>query len=497
MLPSCCYPSSSPVRARPRGLWKGGKPKPGSDLRPTKRYHSEDTSDDDFEGYYLLEYSPEPFGSECSNMDPPEPTPEPDSHLEGWEDLKELFARAVEKYESDDVNMGLSLLRSVLRESAQFLLLYEDPSLLFAEPRSNTASISSPLTPKKKCTCRESPTAFHALLGTALFLFGNLMAQDPSLALPNEPSLPATYWLAALDVFEMGENLPSRTSGRGCEAPEDWRMSIVWGRTLLCVADASLTLQQQGSNAPPPAPEPRWPSPAASPFAAIAMRRPPASRRIVLATAAPHDLLLLAMDQFARGIFHMPRTAPQPRQGVAPAPAFNRSSELFTIAQEVLALAERLPAAAERVRWATWADNVLQQIKAQTDAITRARGRCWLVVGTARVEDIEAMAEARGWGEDGPSALDSEDAEDAREGLERAVEFFERARGEEGEGLGIVDDERRVEAQELRTFLAEALLTLANLTKEEEKREALYRRAQLLGALEGMGMEMDQSDQQY
>ncbi|KAJ6485810.1 hypothetical protein C8R45DRAFT_829189 [Mycena sanguinolenta] len=432
-----------------------------------------------------------------------EPTPEPpDGHLEDWEDLKELFARATEQYESEDVNKTVCLFRSVIRESAQFLLRYEDPSLLFAEPRARSKTpepiLISSLTPKKKCTCRESPTAFHALLGTALFLFGNLIAQDPSLALPNEPSVPATYWLAALDVFEMGENLPSRTSGRGCEAPEDWRMAIIWGRTLLCVADASLTLQQQGPNGPPLAPEPKWSSPASSPFAAIASRRPLASRRIVLATAAPHDLLLLAMDHLASGIFHMPRTASPPGPGVVPGPAFNRSSELFTIAQEVLALAERLPAAAERIHWATWADNVLQQIKVQTDAIARARGRCWLIVGTARVEDIEAMAEARGWGEDGSesqtsSPLDSEDAEDAREGLERAVEFFERARGEEVEGIEIADNEGRAEAEELRTFLAEALLTLANLTKEEEKREALYQRAQLLGGDALEGMEVDES----
>ncbi|KAF8196845.1 hypothetical protein K438DRAFT_1585719 [Mycena galopus ATCC 62051] len=428
-------------------------------------------------------------------MDTSEPSPETGNNLEDWEDLKSLFARAAEQYESDDVNDALSLLRDVIRESARFLLLYDDPSLLFAEPRSkppHPVSISSPIPPKKKCTCRENPTAFHALLGTALFLFGNLMAQDSSLALSNEPSLPATYWLAALDVFEMGENLPSRTSGRGCEAPEDWRMAIVWGRTLLCVADASLTLQQQGPNAAPPIPEPKWSSPAASPFAAIAMRRPPASRRIDLATAAPHDLLLLAMDHFTRGIFHMPRNV---SAAAAPTPAFNRSSELFKIALEVLALAERLPAAAERTRWATWADSVLQQIQVPTDAVARVRGRCWLVVGTARVEDIEAMAETGGWDEEGSesqnSALDSEDAEEAREGLERAVEFFERARAD---GMEIVDEESRAEAEELRAFLVEALLTLANFTKEEDKREALYRRAQILGGDTLEGMEVDASE---
>jgi hypothetical protein len=91
------------------------------------------------------------------------------------------------------------------------------------------------------------------------------------------------------------------------------------------------------------------------------------------------------------------------------------------------------------------------------------------------------------------SALDSEEAEEAREGLERAVDFFERAMHEGAEGMESLDEEKHTEAEELRAFLVEALLTLANFTKEEDKRETLYRRAQLLGgeALEGMEVDED------
>ncbi|KAJ7132201.1 hypothetical protein C8R44DRAFT_664501, partial [Mycena epipterygia] len=472
--------SMSCKRPRPRGLWKGrGTPKQGhafdrdDNPRPSKRLrqryqHSDDTSDnesdDSDEGYYLLEYSPTPDCSpDADDMDNTEP--EPPTKVEDWEDLKELFGRAVDQYECDDVNEALPLLRGVIHECHRFLLLYEDPSELFAEPhrpRSNSPqrSPSSTKPPPKKCKCKESPTAFHAILGTALFLFGNLIAQDATLALPDEPSSAATYWLAALDVFETGENLPSRTSGRGCEAAEDWRMAIVWGRTLLCVADEALTLALDPAR-PRPAPEPKYPSPAASPFAAIAMRRPPTSRRIVLADAAPHDLLLLAMDQFTRGIFHMPHpssstfsaaasssafsasasssatatpsSSTDTAMGAAPTPMpFSRAKELFTIASEVLALAERLPLPAERQRWAAWADSVLSQMDMEGDTlldawrlpITRARGRCWLVVGTARVEDIEALAEdgeGEGEGDGWGKVYDLEEAEEAREGLGRAI----------------------------------------------------------------------------
>ncbi|KAJ7724051.1 hypothetical protein B0H14DRAFT_3004317 [Mycena olivaceomarginata] len=200
---------------RPRGLWKSrGTQKhglaldSGGDPRPTKRQRyqcSDDTSDcassdasDDNGGYYILD----------------EPA-EAETKVEDWENLKELFARTAKQYECDDAKEALPLLRGVIHDCHRSLLLYEDPSVLFAEPSRprckspEPISISPSPSPKKMV---KSPTAFHAILGTALFLFGNLIAQDASLALPDEPSSPATYWLAALDVFETGENLPSRTA---------------------------------------------------------------------------------------------------------------------------------------------------------------------------------------------------------------------------------------------------------------------------------------------
>ncbi|KAJ7068075.1 hypothetical protein C8F01DRAFT_1116782 [Mycena amicta] len=495
-------------RPLPKGIGRANGKQRGlglasdNNLRPTKRprYASEATTEQDSDCYYIIECSPEPDDDDMDTSQPPLAPDNDKSESEDWNDLKELFSRAADQYENDDVHEALPLLRGVIHECHRLLLLYPDPSCLFAEPprRSRSPepiSISPSTKPAKKCTCRESPTAFHAILGTALFLFGNLIAQDASLAVTDEPTHPATYWLAALDVFETGENLPSRTSGRGCVAPEDWRMAIVWGRTLLAVADEALSLAQ-GRKSPPP-PEPKWPNPAASPFAAIAMRRPPACRRITL-SASPHDLLLLAMDQFTRGIFHMPHPAHAtddlPTDTTRP---FSRATELFTIAREVLAIAERLPAPAERSRWATWADGVLQQMDMEGDTardewrgpVTRTRGQCWLVVGTARMEDIEAMAEERGW-DDG--VLDSEDAEDAREGLVRAIEFFDKAAGSAKGEFGENEDDMQDEHAQLEAFLAEALLTLANLTKDEVKREELYQRAQALGGETLAGMDVDE-----
>jgi len=231
--------------------------------------------------------------------------------------------------------------------------------------------------------------------------------------------------------------------------------------------------------------DPEWPL--ESPFSAIAARRPPITHRMSLSNASPHELMVFAKDQFSRGIFHMPhprhpqthRQPPTITPGGAAAPPsirepFSRAKELFTIASEVLLVAEKLEIPSERQCWASWADSVFNQMKMEADMdawrgpITRARGRCWLVVGSSRAEELETALE-RG----DMDVLQSEDAQDAREGLSTAISFFERAKG----SATAVNDP--AESHELQSLLAEALLNLANLTEDERKREELYARAQL------------------
>nr|GAT53948.1 predicted protein [Mycena chlorophos] len=501
---SCCSAESSATRRVPRGLWKGranGKSRPGLSLfpsdndihRPIKRRRSgSEATDNDSDSYYVVEYSEE----EEDDMEVTEPVVTPDNQqAHDWADLKELFGQATDLYDKDDINEALPLLRGCIHECHRLSMLYSDPSILyFNQPAPRSASpepiISPASKPVKKCTCTEPVTAFHALFGTALFLVGNIIASEPSLAVADEPVYPAFFYLAALDVFETGEALPSRTSGRGCAGPEDWRMAIVWGRTLLAVADEALSISQGRKTAPPP--EPRYPDPASSPFAVIAMRRPPACRRITLSTP-PNELLTLAMDQLTRGIFHSPRSQSTDAPADGTTRPFSRASELFTIARETLAIAERLATASERSRWATWADGVLQQMDMEGDTmreewrgpVTRLRGQCWLTIGTAEMEDIEEMANENDWDE----VLNSEEATDAREGLTRAIELFEKAAGREL-GTSDEDEELSEEQRELQSFLAEAFLTLANLTKDEQEREKLYQRAETLGAgIEGMDVD--------
>ncbi|KAF9038655.1 hypothetical protein BJ165DRAFT_1407782 [Panaeolus papilionaceus] len=512
-----------------------------------------------------------------------------------------------------------------------------------------------------QCKCTDLPTAFHTLLGTTLFYFGNLIAQDPELALPGEPKTAIPYFLAALDVFETGENLPIKTSGRGCKGvPEDWRMAVVWGRVLVCIAEEVLSRQRAASGSigsppispvpgpfassmlnPQPSPYPYpypysqlyasipatstfnsvptlpaqtvtygtpvastafnaqdlfrtfgLPDPSAagdmsqnleddpvwpphSPFALIASRRPPVTRRMTLSETTPSELLVLAQDQFSRGIFHMPHpataagvgllhgsgnmggvgvsvtplppmgpasresrhsphteshqhprrhspsgeaTGSQPSSGLSVSTAgsapFSRAKELYTIAAEVLLLAEALPAARERANWAKWADSVFAQMRMEADVhawrglVMRARGRCALLVGEAAAEDIEAALEAieespSGEGGDHSeneqvlSVLRTEDAQDARENLQAAISFLEKAREEENmepaSSSGQTEEEKAEGADDLKRLLAEALLTLANVTESRRERERLYKRAKEEGG-DVVDIELDGSD---
>lgn len=317
----------------------------------------------------------------------------------------------------------------------------------------------------------------HAVLGVALFLFGNIIAQNPSLALPREPTTPSPYWLAALDVLNAGDNLPSQTNGAhayaspsydatGSGSADDWRVAIAWGRTLVALAyEATKRSPSTSSPSPPPSPataraylppaSPNSPtSPSSSnsppryqprsPLAVITTLRPPGLSHAARASAS--ELLTLAADQFSRGIFHMPHNNHQPHHHHHPNNNSNRTSLsspcsssspssppgtaateaaaaqrphiLYTLASEVLAVAERLDDTEARRRWAGWADAVFLQMHMEADVdawrarVGVARGRCWLVIGSAHADEMEDALE-RG----DASVLLSKEAEVARTGL--------------------------------------------------------------------------------
>jgi len=330
-------------------------------------------------------------------------------------------------------------------------------------------------------------------LGSTLFFFGNLIAACPHLALSDESSIPVPYWIAALDVFEGGENLPSRFDGyiantyKMSDLPddytppprEDWRMGVMWGRTLVALATEMVDRYRRDPPPPPPVTflspfptntdylktgtiwddEPRWPRD--SLFGLINARRPPITRQMLLVNVKPHGLLQIAADHLYRGIFHMPHSSSTSRNMVTP--PFSRSKSLYEIADEVLLLAEKLPDPQERKEWASYASSVFSQIlvprsyrihgKSTATALgsttsvdtndprssipqgllAKARGRACLVIGSTIAEEIEESMD-RGSEEAIGPLLQSEEAQEARDALLQAVNLFKEAR------MYVIDD---------------------------------------------------------
>ena len=97
-----------------------------------------------------------------------------------------------------------------------------------------------------------------------------------------------------------------------------------------------------------------------------------------------------------------------------------RPRVLYTIANDVMSVAERMPDAAAREYWANWSDIVFKQMEMEPDvhawvyATAVGRGRCWLIIGAARAEALEAAMERAG-----EAALGSEDAAEARQALHK------------------------------------------------------------------------------
>ena len=381
-------------------------------------------------------------------------------------------------------------------------------------------------------------------------MFGCIIDSDASLALEGEPRTPTPYWLAAIDVFESGESLPIRTSGRVPKSmPEDWRMAASWGRTLVKLATELLKRRKENpalreppalpdySNfkVPPPslptpfrtytADEPDWPR--ASLFATIAFLRPPFTRRLSLDTLTPDEIMAFAEDHLTRAIFHMP--LPSPRNAIparypyhpsgpsnlqassVPTPPLDseierngpdRPQEIYTMASEMLFVAENSETPFGRLRWARWADGVISHVKVEPNMNRQKfldlRAKCNLAMGSAKMEELLAD-----W--DYPKVLDTDDAEDGREYFKNAATFLKEAiilieedtsaEVEEKYGMGFdndngeggstrntsesVHDEN--DLHRMRILRSEALIELGNLTADFKAREELYAEAKRVG----------------
>jgi hypothetical protein len=99
-----------------------------------------------------------------------------------------------------------------------------------------------------------------------------------------------------------------------------------------------------------------------------------------------------------------------------------RPRVLFTLSNEILAIAERMQNPREREYWAKWADDVFMQMEADemseenwTHPVAVGRGRSWLIIGATRFEAIERGLER------GERVFTSTEAESARGALLKGV----------------------------------------------------------------------------
>ena len=370
--------------------------------------------------------------------------------------------------------------------------------------------------------------------------------------------MPTPYWLAAIDVFESGENLPIRTSGRVPKTmPEDWRMSASWGRTLIKLAAELLKRRKENPalREPPPVPdyrnfkvpppslptpfrtytadEPNWPR--ESIFATISFLRPPFTRRLSLDTLSPDEIMTFAEDHLCRAIFHMPHPRnviparypyhpSAPMQVPPPSPPVldfetdrngpDRPQEIYTMASEMLLVAENSETPSGRLRWARWAEGVIGRVTIEPSMkphkFLDLRAKCNLTMGRAKMEELMADGHY-------PNVLHTDDAEDGREYFKNAATFFEQVmtlieadmisdaeqqgmdfdndNGERGGGKAsgpVYDESSLLRMKRLRS---EALIELGKLTADFTAREELYAEAKRVGGLDEHGLDESIYDQ--
>ena len=220
-----------------------------------------------------------------------------------------------------------------------------------------------------------------------------------------------------------------------------------------------------------------------------------------------------AEDHLTRAIFHMPHPrnvipARYPYQTSNPLPASSappplidseierngpdRPQEIYTLASEMLFVAENSETPSARFRWARWADGVISHVKVAPNMNPQKfldlRAKCNLAMGSAKMEEL-----LTNW--DYPSVLDSNDAEDGREYFKNAatllgqlitlieedIEGMEFDNGEGGSGntSELVHDEN--DLYRMKILRSEALIELGNLTADSQAREELYAEAKRVG----------------
>ncbi|KAF9511356.1 hypothetical protein BS47DRAFT_1346876 [Hydnum rufescens UP504] len=362
-----------------------------------------------------------------------------DVTTDDWEDLKELFSRAQ-------------------------VALLDDPATALPLFRGQNP--------------REPPTAFFALYADALIHSGHIIGINSEVALEGEPDSPLAYFEAALDIVESG----AEKANAGSQSGDDWKLHYSWTKALVLLARAKIT--QPGISG---AGAPSISTVSSSSTLAGQLRRTPGS--------SSEDLLSIAVEHYNIAVSHIPQNLPSRRdQGAEhdiPSIRTPSKSEICcTIGTLVFDVAELLPSSERRHHWTNWAVEAFEDSRRHLGLdelqveynLTKGHGRALL----ALLPDL--------LGEDfdeDPNILSLPEAPKARIEVENALSLFDRAR--------VISSTLRPNSrendddEELHNLLCEALLYLANLTEDNETRDALFSRAREEGVtLSESGDESDE-----
>ncbi|KAG8840632.1 hypothetical protein FRB91_005868, partial [Serendipita sp. 411] len=442
--------------------------------------------------------------------------------LEDLEDIKDVFTSAVDAYEAEELEEAVELLRRVVHESNLLLKQYPDLTALFSDGSPDGRGRSPLSNGSDPIRTSDGPSIIQYLYGTSLLLLGRILEVYPDLAKDGEPTNTPAFYLAALDALEDGENA-SRSMIDAVFCKGDWKLAYNIGRTLVSLTDEKVRRLSQPAHTTTTLvnfQDELWPK--ESSFARAVSKRPPLIRRVTLPGSTPHEMLTSACDQFSRAMLHMPhykrhrqypgdrytpsvdleppRTFSHPIYAPPTMPGLGIKSRtlvqtvrprvLFTIASEVLSIADRMPAASERQDWAKWADDVFLQMDMEANMATgtpttpssmedwrlpiaTGRGRCWLIIGASKFETIEAELE-----EGGNDVLNSEKVEDVRAALLKAIDFLTKAQAPELTGPTSIQDPF---GTDFAPLLGEAFVTLAALAPEGPIKDQFLARASALG----------------
>ncbi|KAG8796722.1 hypothetical protein FRC12_005816 [Ceratobasidium sp. 428] len=368
-------------------------------------------------------------------------------NAQDWSDLKDLFHEAVDVFYGESPLNALPLIRGVLHECARLSSVHEDPTTIY-----------SPLESSDHASLPDPACAFYNVYTFSWYIMYTFARTDPSVLTEDEPKEPIAYILSALAACEKGRRaLDVRKLGK------TWDFEFLQARTFLVAAQSWVSLDGHENNDPP-----------------TTQSRPVSTPNIIqLAGSSPFAALQRGIDHLSYALDHRPDDSKYGHSYKDEKHIFARS--LLDAAQVVLAVTEHLDQDSKdedeeerqlKNKRLFSARKFFSEVVSQPNISTSIRaqgifgeGQVELAIGAGIAEVLE--------GEDNEESDDKEDLrKEATNSLKSAIEKFNEVRRLSPD----MEDKSRIEEEDVKPLLQEALVTLATLLPEGPEQEAMYAR---------------------